>query len=449
MWCNLQEFHRLADAGLLADLTGVEKQYASPYMKSIFAAAPRSLAAATVNGQLLAIPDTPVDYQYQLLWVRKDWLDKVHMPAPKTIDDIAAVAQAFVKAQLGGPNTVGLVGPGSSNALGQNTGGLVTYNGVAGFDSLLASYGAFETWYMRKNGKIVYGSVQPEMKAALSKLHDLYQAGVIDQQFASRSNNDMVAQITGGKCGMFFGPWWMGFYPLNNAAANDPKADWRPYVAPIGASGKMEASSVTAADAFVVVRKGFAHPEAIIKVLNVSQDVLRGRNPDPAARKIYLYAGQNTFWPNIPLLVQFDYVDNVLRTYPDVIVPVQKHNPSLVGSYDNTHSRYITSYNQLVAYEQHPDPVKNNSGYALWSSYMYGVAIESVQKNLVHMNYPLDYYPTPTMLKRQATLQSLELRTMLGIVTGQYPLSQFDSFVSEWNALGGKTILQELEKQLG
>jgi putative aldouronate transport system substrate-binding protein len=411
-------------------------------MKSIFAAAPRALAAATVKGQLLAIPDTPVDYQYDLLWIRQDWLNKVHMAPPKTIDDLAAVAQAFVKAKLGGPNTIGLVGPSGGNTL-------VAYNGASGFDTIVDDYGAFEGSYLRKGGQIVYGSAQPEMKTALSKLHDLYQAGVIDPQFASRSNTDMIAQITGGKAGMMLGPWWMPFYPLNNAVANDPKADWRPFVAPLGPSGKMEATGATAADAFVVVRKGFSHPEAVMKVLNLDQDVLRGRNKTPDAQQIYKAWGQNAEWPNIPLLVQFDYVDNVYRTYKDVILPVQKKDQAAVGSFDHTYSRYISSYNQITAYLQHPDPVKNNAGYALWASYMLGLGIEGANANQVQVTYPLDYYPTPTMLKRQATLQSLEQRTFFGIVTGQLPLSQFDSFVSEWNALGGKTILQELKQQLG
>lgn len=287
------------------------------------------------------------------------------------------------------------------------------------------------------------------MKAALSTLRDLYQQGVIDPQFASRSTNDMNAQITGGKAGMMFGPWWAPFYPLNNAVANDPTADWRPYIAPLAPDGKFEVLGTPAADQFVVVRKGFEHPEAVMKVLNVDQDAMRGLNHSAGAKAVYAVAAHNGWWQNIPLLVQFDFVDVLMRTYRDVTLPVLKKDRAAAGHYDPTDPRWPTSYDEITAYLAHPDPVKNNAGYALWAAYMLGVGEMGANKNLVHESFALDYYPTPTMLQRQATLQSLEQRTMFGIVTGQNPLSQFDSFVSEWTALGGKAILQELAKQLG
>jgi len=137
MWTNLQEFHKLANAGQLADLTQVVKQYASPYMKSLFAVAPRSMAAATINGKLMAIPDEQPDYQYDMLWVRQDWLNKVHMAAPKTLDQMIAVAKAFVKAKLGGSGTIGLIGPSGSTTL-------TSYNAMGGFDTIMQDYGAYQ-----------------------------------------------------------------------------------------------------------------------------------------------------------------------------------------------------------------------------------------------------------------------------------------------------------------
>jgi putative aldouronate transport system substrate-binding protein len=454
MQANLGQFHRMANAGLLEDLTAVTKQYWSPYLKSLFAAAPRSLAAATVGGKLLAIPDTPVDLQYQLLWVRQDWLDKVHLAPPKSVDDIVGVAQAFIGAKLGGANTVGLTG---------NSGGttLSTYNGVSGWDSILSSFGAFEVSgsgnpaYFRKNGQIVYGPVQPEMKTALAKLAAMYKAGVIDPQFASRSNTDMVALLTSGKAGMFFGPWWMPYYPLNSSVINNPTADWRCYLVPIGASGKLEAMGVGAATTFFVVRKGYAHPEAPMKIMSLDQNVLRFRPPasDPLALKVYndISIKGTMNWTYLPLCEQWDYVDEVYRQYKDVVVPYDNNDRGAAGAYDGQRPRLLAMYDSLAAWTKKTDPVKNNIGWATYNAIDKGIGLEgrAVDNHLVHVNYMLDYYSTPTMLSRQAALASLQQRTMFGIVTGQMPLSQFDSFVNQWHALGGNAILKELKQQLG
>src|SRR5579885_2108431 len=59
-------------------------------------------AYAEVNGRKMGIPHVERAAQNdKLLWYREDWLEKVGMDVPKTMDDLAKVAKAFVKAQLG------------------------------------------------------------------------------------------------------------------------------------------------------------------------------------------------------------------------------------------------------------------------------------------------------------------------------------------------------------
>jgi len=390
----------------------------------------------------MAIPDEQPDYQYDMLWVRQDWLNKVHMAAPKTVAQMIAVAKAFVKAKLGGSGTIGLIGPSGSTTL-------TSYNAMGGFDTIMQDYGAYQGYYLRKNGRIVYGSVQPEMKTALATLRQMYQAGVIDPQFVSRTANDELAQVVSGKCGMFLGPWWAPTYPLNSQIVNDPTANWHEYAAPIGPTGKMEAAGPTPSSAFIVVRKGFAHPEAVMKVLNVDQDGIRGRLTDTAGKKAFSIIQQNAaLWPNSPLLVQFDYVDIIKRTYEEVEPAVAAHNRSkLAGPNAARNEVWYDAIMGLAKHEAHPN--QDASDWASAIAFEQGLAQIVHNSGTIHEIYPLTYYPTTTMLQRQATLQSLEQRTMFGIVTGQEPLSQFDSFVREWHALGGDRIVQELTQQVG
>jgi putative aldouronate transport system substrate-binding protein len=155
-------------------------------------------------------------------------------------------------------------------------------------------------------------------------------------------------------------------------------------------------------------------------------------------------------WTYLPLCVQWDYVDILYRCYKDIIQPFDNHRDrAAVGVFDGERQRVLPIYDEIVAYAQKPDPVKNNAGWATYGAIYKGVGLMGANADMIHLNYMLDYYPTPTMLKRQAVLASLEQRTVFGIVTGQLPLSQFDSFAAEWHALGGTAILKELAQQLG
>ena len=81
------------------------------------------------EGEMLGLPKVENFYNCTtVLWVRQDWLDALDLQAPTTIDELEAVAQAFVDNKMGGENTVGL--------------GLdVVNNWTNDFASVMAAYG--------------------------------------------------------------------------------------------------------------------------------------------------------------------------------------------------------------------------------------------------------------------------------------------------------------------
>lgn len=110
-------FVEMVNNGLTYDMTDVYEEYASDYIKSLYDSYDgRCLSMATFDGRLMGIPGTNPDNSVPVLcWMRKDWLDKLGInPDPDgdlciTLDDIAAVAKAFVDANVGGGNsTVGM-----------------------------------------------------------------------------------------------------------------------------------------------------------------------------------------------------------------------------------------------------------------------------------------------------------------------------------------------------
>ncbi|MCK4516727.1 MAG: hypothetical protein KAU31_15810, partial [Spirochaetaceae bacterium] len=58
------------------------------------------------------------------------------------------------------------------------------------------------------------------------------------------------------------------------------------------------------------------------------------------------------------------------------------------------------------------------------------------------------YYgpPTETAFRRGSTLESLELETFTGIIIGQRPLDDFDTFVQDWKRLGGDDWTAEINE---
>ena len=70
----------------------------------------RGFESATVDGKLYGLPLTnDVGDGASLIFVRKDWMDRLNLEEPKTLDDLIAMAQAFVDNDMSGSgNTIGL-----------------------------------------------------------------------------------------------------------------------------------------------------------------------------------------------------------------------------------------------------------------------------------------------------------------------------------------------------
>ena len=108
-----QQFRRLAQSDMLEDLTPYYDTYACDVIKqNIDSTGGRAIENASYNGKLLGLPNVQVEADgYVLMWIRQDWLDALHLKAPTTIEELETVAKAFVDNNMGGEDTIGIVGP--------------------------------------------------------------------------------------------------------------------------------------------------------------------------------------------------------------------------------------------------------------------------------------------------------------------------------------------------
>ncbi|RAP74681.1 extracellular solute-binding protein [Paenibacillus montanisoli] len=424
MVVNEKTFRAMAAADQLEDLTDVYERYASPQLQDFYRSTEgRALEKATYEGKLMALPSVSIQADApSILWLRQDWLDKLKLQAPKTIDDFKNVLKAFVENDPDGngkADTIGLTG--NSITLASPIGGLHDFKGI---------FNAFNSypliWTKDEKGQVVYGSTLPGTKQALSVLHEMYVDGLIDKEFALRKTPDDL--VLNGKTGSFFGPWWTP-WALIDPLRNNPESDWRPFMIQ-DANGQYNIASVPVSNFFFVVRKGYEHPEAAVVYNNMR--VQAERTPDEQAKKLDPGHG---LWP---LLMTIDYADAATRKH-DLLVE------ALAGTVkkEDMDGEMQIVYEQALRDRQHPRGNANDWGPP--AAYLLGGGILKMPMNVTD---PVFSATTKTMERNWANLQKLETETFYKIILGDAPLNAFDQFVADWKAQGGNKIIEEITEEL-
>ncbi|WP_163881293.1 extracellular solute-binding protein [Paenibacillus favisporus] len=422
-------FNQLVDNDLIEDMTEVYEKTASEGVKNIYSSyGDLLLDQVKVDGKIMGLPMTNIGNQHQLLWIRKDWLDKVGGKLPQSVDDVWNLARTFVEKDASGT--------GKTIGFGMN-------QDAMNFSPIFAAYNAFPGQWIKKDSKVVYGSVQPEMKEALADLAEHYKEGLIDKQFAVRSDEEKEALVINGQAGMLFNPWWIGYTNYKDSIKQDPKAEWVAVSAPVDENGKFKTiRQDPVGGGIVVVRKGYPHPEAIMKSINLTTDFLYSLTDDAVQyKKEHASEGltDHSRWNNEPTQIpmQVDY-DDVLKRYYDDIMKADK-----AGSADGIQEDRVVSYEAYQEFKQKGTAVDANT---------YGEYLSRIEGQREANNPNLEVIPagfygtTETMKLKWANLQKMEQEMMLKIIMGQASIDAFDQFVSTWKKTGGDEITQEVEE---
>ncbi|WP_438349799.1 ABC transporter substrate-binding protein [Paenibacillus sp. FA6] len=430
MSVNAETLRELVDNDMIADLTEVYESSASDYVKEKYDSYDgRALEAAIFDGKLMAMPSTSNANIPTMLWLRKDWADKLGLAEPKTVADVEKILTEFVQKDPGGNGkgkTIGLT-------LAKTVGGL--YGSLFQGDNIFATYNSFPRQWIEQDGKVVYGSITDETKQGLGLLADWYKKGLIDPQLAVRDSIEAV--IISGEAGAFFGPWWSSDYPLNDAKRQNNNADWQPYIISKDGSDKIIAYTQNPAGEFYVVRKGFEHPELLPKIASALNDKLvrEDLNYEPVVD--FTKGG---FDGGKPLGIMINFNDATAQMYKDLKATVDGEKEVDTLTLDDR-----TSYNNIVEYLK--DPTKADANQ--WSGYTSRmVAAKLMAETKIDEVNPVFFGQTKSMKLKWTNLVKLEDETFLKIVTGQESLDYFDSFVNTWNKTGGSEITNEIAEAI-
>lgn len=434
------EVEQLVGAGLIEDLTESYNNCISDRIRKMYESYGDSLKdMVTYDGKIMALPETNITDGPNLVWLRKDWMDKLGLSEPHTIDDVVNIVKHFISEDPGNngedasgkPNTVGL-------AVDTDVTGECGYSSEFLLDIIFACFGAYpKQWIMNDDGEIVYGSVTDEAKEALSYINSLYNQGVIDNDFLLRTSTNICELIENGLCGSFFGPWWAPNNPLANAVSKNPDADWQPYLIATDSDGTTSYHSQNPCYKYAVVRKGYEHPEIAAKMISVMFDKVRFDCTDSEEFKNYY---QLNVEPTArPLSINVDYNNALSICYRNIDATISgRKNPDslelLERSFYDACSEYIKNANKTSTQ---------------WAAYMSRIkACSLIAQDNIKVVDSLYFKTTDTMKSHWWRLKAKEKEAYLKIISGEEDISYFDTFVKEWNEQGGQIITSEVSESM-
>lgn len=445
---NAAQYRALLKYDMIQPLDDYFDDYASDALKSYVESGGDELMDCITNddGEIMAIPAPNLTAGgVNEMWIRQDWLDALGLEAPRTWDELAQVANAFVTEDPDGngeDDTIGILGPGNAdhmNAVGGNQFGL---------DPLFSCYQSYpQYWLEGEDGKVEYGSIQPETKTALENISKLYADGDIDPEMLVRS--DSKEPLLAGKVGIFFGPWWCAYTFADTTLSGS--ADWRAYFTPLSEDGKYYTHMVEPTTQYVVASKDCKNPEAAFKIIN------------------YLIANEQTWVEEgvtstemgtadfYPLYNAYDNADEIETSY-EVLTQYLAGEVGIDDVDFSTHKLLKNDMEAIMELKKEPYDDFSLEYWNLDSDLAQGnlprlVAIMVGDAPLVNEEYVPIYNvyngQTETMEAKWANLKKMEEETFAKIIMGKADISEFDTFVENWKSQGGDQILKEINEELG
>lgn len=431
----------LVENDLIEDLTDVYKNYASDLQKEMYASFDQDMfTKVTFDGKIMALPRCCPEPE-NLVWIRQDWLDELGVKIDEdgdhmiTRDELKMAAKTFME------NDPGKTG----NPVGITVTNLLAKEATTSLAVVNSSFGAdYRYWFQADDGSVYNGSTVSEMKDALAWWADLYSEGILDPQFGIRDWDGGIEVLLNEQSGIYFGetscPAWYctALYEMN------PNAAFTAFALDDG-TGKTRTAHFDVTNRYVVVRKGYEHPEVVVKLENLFRSVINDPDLEENNALLYEYYQKGLLYDIDPLRIACNTADYVKNTY----YTAKQYIEGTIKKEDISDPNLLNFIAIVDKYEKDPSSL-SASEQGMYEYYMSGVAViaDLQDKGLLEYATPLQVANTETMNTKQADLDKLEESTYVKIITGETSIDEFDNFVEEWNARGGARIAEEIAETL-
>lgn len=424
---NQTQLNTLVEAGMVADISSVYEQYASDMTKEFMNGdGGASLGMCTYNDKLYALPRMNATvYNVSLLWIRQSWLNNLGLEAPKTMQDVVEIARAFTFNDPDGNGQNDTYGLAISEGLLDGTASLVGFfNGYHAYP---------DHWLKQDDGTVVYGGVQTQVKDALTTLTQMYQDGLIDPDFAVKDTDKVIEEVQGRKFGMFFGQNWSGY---SAGSKEDPWQEWLIMPAPSADEKEVEYSVYNPNVGFYVVSSECKHPEALVDMMNMYVDIVYCNNTaDNAFITGYTEAGERVAQSTLAAVTTLTPDTATVSALKQLVSAVEARDPKLLEGSTTEVDKYEPSVKYLDD--------KDLTYFGQYGQYVaFKTIVEQIgQERLLENAF---FGTTDTLEAKGSILDDYMKKMYTKIILGEEPVDAFDTFVAEWNRMGGEAITAEV-----
>ena len=396
------------------------------------------------------MPNVSVDTDgVYLYFIRQDWLDKLGLEVPKTVDELGEVAQKFKDAGLSPDYSIAGIDNGGrtySNFLNSSNNGY-------GFDAVYQAFNATPGYFLKDDsGELYWGTTTDEMKEALTTLHDWYEKGLINPEVGTTTNGDNANNVKNGTCGIFMGPWWSLGYGNPDSFRNDNNANWQAY--PLYTNdGEWNVHMKDVGTTYTMVNKNAS--DDVKKAIVIMNNVLvRDESTFDTSVAIGWYPLRNTMAATDECEYEYDALMGIIKgeaTADDYQQGGSKFN----GLYKNLANDAATLSEVISSdYDGSRDlavtdmDVNTNNGqfnrfYALLIGDRPYATLEPDHKIYSELYYTIDGMDT-----YWTQISDLEDKSILQFITGAKSLDEWDQFCTDWHVQGGDQILELVKDYL-
>ncbi len=267
MKVDMTQYYALIKADLIADLTDELRSGNHPTLQKLYGMSDnKALDTLEVDGRIYGIPRVNAQFDSApLIWIRKDWMEKLNLEEPKTLADLEKIALAFMESDFDGngqKDTYGIPVVANFTSVGHSDGTLC--------DIFLNVGGAAPgIWQLQDDGTVIYGSLMEEAKEALTLLNSWYEKGIIPSDFATWEADTIKETIGNNRAGIALGPWWANGRFLINSLTMDEEAEWTAYMLPEHEGERVRSAGGNPVSDVYVVRKDVEDPSMFVYAYDI------------------------------------------------------------------------------------------------------------------------------------------------------------------------------------
>jgi putative aldouronate transport system substrate-binding protein len=397
--CNDNDMINWADNGLIVPLDEEVARYFPNQTKFMNE---ETLKYAFYKGKQYRLLTPVTDLENtQTLQVRKDWLDVLGKPLPKTTEEAMELMKAFT---FDDPD-----GNGKDDTFGVSGGKNLGY--VRPF---INAFGVNEGFWSEVDGKIYPDIILPQMKQALAYLREMYETGVYDKDSLVQVGKQVEEKATAGITGFVsFASW--GVASRIQPALQEKGADLVPVEPLVGPGGFQMYPRRPGIWGRYAVTVKCEHPEAPVRVMNWLQD-WDTTVPYKHLNSNHINSGDLGVHSELNAIESFVFemsADSSAQAKYDTY----RHSYRLMGGY-----AHLATPEELVELRK--------NGSSIQAVYPYG-------------RYSAKGVSGPIEAEYMSELQTYYDEVKMKIVTGTVPLAEFDKWVEFFYANGGQEIVDE------